>query len=567
MAIVSNANEEHQFVFAVNTISMVKNDALFSYVAPSNILAWFLSPLRYIMPFRLFVKLNRYVIKFTHWPLLFGIFLYEKLFLARSVYEPTDLIENRGRERKRTISFMDPDRVAIFSPTVRMKQESAAGFHTDRALEEVFRRTPRQDLRSTIEGQERRETSNVVNNWMAQNEGIASSPPEQDRSIVDRLERKRQASQRATLLRRDRLRRQMSGTRSVGSGPIDRVSSNIMAYKDITSPQSDNELLSIAINEGVAGTEDDGDDELVTNEEDESIKMEKSSHDRRSALKEEDYFKFPLAAKMSPPNIESPTKPSPPKPRTPRRTHNRNLSSNTILYNPIPPQQTNNSSSASPPKSKPPKPTPKQTPSGSGALTPNRRSVYGVSRPRPIIPNRSLYQPASLHSALFNLDSRLDSSGRTEARQRHSSMDMGVDITSDLGLPDHNLIGAVPASFVTQMAMAQGLVKTAADSNDGTERMMGRLMLARMKNLEEGLQEVVREFKEMRTQRNSSADTGDERRRERDKGKKVAGKKRHRERERQRPRSAAGKENIRAEGQEKTEDKIVGAFFKKGSSY
>jgi hypothetical protein len=39
MAIVSNANEEHQFVFAVNTISMVKNDALFSYVAPTNIFA------------------------------------------------------------------------------------------------------------------------------------------------------------------------------------------------------------------------------------------------------------------------------------------------------------------------------------------------------------------------------------------------------------------------------------------------------------------------------------------------------------------------------------------------
>ena len=38
MAIVQNANEEHQFVFAVNTFSMVKSDALFSYVAPTNIL-------------------------------------------------------------------------------------------------------------------------------------------------------------------------------------------------------------------------------------------------------------------------------------------------------------------------------------------------------------------------------------------------------------------------------------------------------------------------------------------------------------------------------------------------
>ena len=40
MAIVRNAHDEHQFVFAVNTISMVKSDALFSYVAPTNVLAW-----------------------------------------------------------------------------------------------------------------------------------------------------------------------------------------------------------------------------------------------------------------------------------------------------------------------------------------------------------------------------------------------------------------------------------------------------------------------------------------------------------------------------------------------
>src|SRR5271167_3795146 len=124
LRIVSNANEEHQFVFAVNTISMVKNDALFSYVAPSNILAWILTPLRYIMPLRQFVKMNRYVIKLTHWPLLFSIYAYEKMFLARRIYEPTDLVENRGRERKRIISFMDPERVRIFTPGVRMRQES-----------------------------------------------------------------------------------------------------------------------------------------------------------------------------------------------------------------------------------------------------------------------------------------------------------------------------------------------------------------------------------------------------------------------------------------------------------
>lgn len=123
MAIVSNANEEHQFVFAVNTISMVKNDALFSYVAPSNVFAWILTPLRFILPFRSFIKLNRTAIKVTHLPLLFTIFAYEKIFLARSVFEPTDLVKNVSRGRRRLISFHD-GRSALFSPNIRMRQES-----------------------------------------------------------------------------------------------------------------------------------------------------------------------------------------------------------------------------------------------------------------------------------------------------------------------------------------------------------------------------------------------------------------------------------------------------------
>ncbi len=147
-----------------------------------------------------------------------------------------------------------------------------------------------------------------------------------------------------------------------------------------------------------------------------------------------------------------------------------------------------------------------------------------------------------------------------------------------MGLPDQNFIGAVPASFATQMAMATGMVKNAGGINDGSDHMMSRLVLAKMKTLEEGLQEVVREFKEMRTQGNSPVDTGEEggsrkrdggRSREKDKGKKSAGAARkEKEKDRQRPSSAAG------EGQEKTqddvektpEDKIIEAFLKKGSS-
>lgn len=71
------------------------------------------------------------------------------------------------------------------------------------------------------------------------------------------------------------------------------------------------------------------------------------------------------------------------------------------------------------------------------------------------------------------------------------------------------MLGAVPSSFATQMAMATGALKglgTRAGREEDTERMMGRLMLARMKTLEEGFAEVVREFRGMRTAGNSSVE-------------------------------------------------------------
>jgi hypothetical protein len=548
MAIASNANEEHQFVSAVNTISMVKNDALFSYVAPSNILAWFITPLRLILPFRQFVKLNRYVIKLTHFPLLFAIFAYEKLFLARSVYVPTDLIEKRGRERQRVISFMEPDRMGFFSPSIRIRQESMSGFQKDRALDEVFRLVPRREQRSAVMSQERRETSNVVRNWMEQYEGIASSPAEQDRSIVERLERQRQASQRAALLRQDRVG-QIAGTRSDGSGPADRRPPITRPNKDFASPLSDREVPSISINQGIPETDDDGDDELVTNEEDNPT-FDKSSRGDRSNIQEEDYFLYPTAARPSPPRLGTPSRQSPSKSKLTRRTHNRNLSTNTVLYNPIEPEKAKSSSSASPPKA----PNKRQTPSGSG--TP-KRSIYSSSKPRPIMPNRSLFQSAPSRPA-FNLDSQINPHSQRQLRQRLSSVDLGADLTSDLGIPDPNPFAAVPASFATQMAMATGMVKNAGAGNDGTDRLMGRLMLAKMKTLEEGLLEVVREFKEMRTQGNSPADTGDDKKR--DKGKKAARKKK----ETQRPSSAAGKESHGLQGT--PEDKMTDELRKKGSS-
>lgn len=169
MKIVQNANEEHQFLFAVNTISMVKSDALFSYVPPTNIVGWLLIPLKYLMPFKKFIRMNRTVIKLTHIPVLFTIFLYERLLLSNLAYGPTDLVENRGRPG--TASPMAPafsirGAVEAFQP--RLREPSITTFHKDRALEEVFRRPYRDTSVQAPSNYPsgRRNSSNVVSDWM-----------------------------------------------------------------------------------------------------------------------------------------------------------------------------------------------------------------------------------------------------------------------------------------------------------------------------------------------------------------------------------------------------------------
>jgi hypothetical protein len=88
---------------------------------------------------------------------------------------------------------------------------------------------------------------------------------------------------------------------------------------------------------------------------------------------------------------------------------------------------------------------------------------------------------------------------------------------SELGLennaPGMGMLGAVPSSFATQMALATGGLKGferggAKGGENDDNGMIGRLMLARMKTLEEGFAEVVKEFRGMglRTAGNSSVE-------------------------------------------------------------
>lgn len=73
------------------------------------------------------------------------------------------------------------------------------------------------------------------------------------------------------------------------------------------------------------------------------------------------------------------------------------------------------------------------------------------------------------------------------------------------GADDKSFLGAVPSSFQTQMAMATGGLKFGGREQKGDDGMMARLMLARMKTLEEGFAAVVREVREMREESGGTA--------------------------------------------------------------
>jgi hypothetical protein len=84
---------------------------------------------------------------------------------------------------------------------------------------------------------------------------------------------------------------------------------------------------------------------------------------------------------------------------------------------------------------------------------------------------------------------------RTEG-QRRPSLDM--ELVSDIG--DNKpmgggYVGAIPASFATQMAYATGQLSRHKERNEEQD-MLSRIMMARMNSLEEGFREVVHEMRE-----------------------------------------------------------------------
>ncbi|KAK3390428.1 hypothetical protein B0H63DRAFT_538654 [Podospora didyma] len=507
MSIASNATQEHQFLFAINTISMVKNDALFSYIAPGNIFAWVFIPLRYCMSLKQFVLLNRSVIKVTHFPLLFCIYVYERYFLAPYIYEPTDLVDQPGRSRH--ISLADPtSRAAFFSPSTRVREESVIGYQKDRALEEVFRRSPDFATLRTHRRNERRKTQNAIRTWMDQNDGGVNSPHNYS-TIDSRIQHEWQRRLSMARERPRKLQRQFSDIRSAASDPADFFSDTAHQLRPVRDEY---------YNDGVArhdyatkardhtDGEADGDDELLTSDEDEDDNATNNTNNqggRRGSSHAivEDYFTTPVAtrfscAEPSAGQLQQKT-PASPRPGVSRRAlHSRTLSTNTILYAPQEQRRPRSSSSASiapassHPRSRPlsNRPTPVATPA-TGRRSPRCPGYMPAPRPRPAPPPRDMARTAPNRAALA-----LDIPGRKVPARRRSSIDLGggggsSDIMAAAASDD--AFGAVPSSFATQMVMATAML---GQSAQGDSNRMSRLMLAKMKTLEESLRDVVREM-------------------------------------------------------------------------
>ncbi|KAI0541068.1 hypothetical protein GGR58DRAFT_457786 [Xylaria digitata] len=509
-AIASNAKEEHQFLFAINTISMVKNDALFSYIAPANIVAWILTPLRYIMPIRQFVLLNRMAIKLTHWPILFLIFVYEKYYLASSIYEPTDLVEGSGRRKLRAFSIADPaSRGGFFSPNVRTREESIAGFQKDQALDEVFRRQPDANTIRTQRRQERRKTQTAIRNWMDQSDEIG-----ENLSRWPTIESRQSHSLRRMSMSRELPRRfrTLSDVRSAASDPADLVSNNGFPPSRVSDLDA-----RVTEHESKDFTDADGDDELITNDEDEDEVAGESRQENTSPVdQEEDYFTTPMASRrqsLVPPSVDPAHSVSPGMGGTTRRQglHNRTFSTNTILYNPQEisrhePSPSSISEEPTGPRSRPRTSrlsTTIEPHAPTGTRSPRRTIQYAtdnIARPRPIP------KPTLNRTVLSVMDPR--------RQQRKLPSSVHSDNTGLL-VDTKNELGAVPASFATQMAMATGQIRglrgtSSVERERENANRMSKLVLARMKTLEESFADVAREVQLMRSAVPTAQNSADE---------------------------------------------------------
>ncbi|KAJ5184084.1 hypothetical protein N7492_001700 [Penicillium capsulatum] len=491
MRIVQNANQEHQFLFAVNTISMVKSDALFSYVAPTNTIAWLVTPFRYVMPFRQFIRLNRTIIKITHLPILFTICFYEKAVLSSRVVEPIDLIEAASRPETPSRSQKWRSRgFRAFSKRVPrlVREPSVATYQKDQALEEVFRRPFARDrLQEPRANIRNRRNNNVIKDWMQEiGSGPVHTPDEQDSADVDRLEmpvRPPRPPLRKSLTVHGR--NFTETTRSVASNPEDRVSHVAspafrLRRRGSVSPARTRQLSQ--------HTDMEGDDELTSDDE--------HSNDQRSekASGEDDALPAGSTEKTTPKFYSSrpstalvvSRRGSP----TRRPMHARNASGVTMLYNPVDSPNEGTEGRATPPR-------PDNDSSDEDRLPPVSTSVDPGTMKRHAVGSSFARNPSLGlgHMSVPEMEALYLTDRPMTRRQRSLLFDLGSDLGDNKAVAG-GLAGALPSSFNTQMGFPAGGLRR--DGPSHTQDMLSKLVLARMNNIEEGFREVIKEVKDLR---------------------------------------------------------------------
>lgn len=493
MRIVQNANEEHQFLFAVNTISMVKSDALFSYVAPTNVLAWLVTPFRCLMPFRDFIRLNRTIIKVTHLPILFTICLYEKTILSSRVVQPMDLIEpTTHNEIPHQAQQWQPSRFRGFSTraSVFKREPSIATYQKDRALEEVFRR-PYSDDRtrrppSTVH---ERQANNVIKDWMQEIRSGPAHGPDDEASVAEIHSQRARFPFRARLASRPR--NFTETTRSVASNPEDRTS---CVTSPVIGPRRTRPSISPTQRRVLSHhTDMEGDDELTSND-------GETNDDKHSAQGSIGNTDLPGGAEKPSPKFYS-SRPSTARmisrrnSPTRRPRHVRTASGVTMLYNPVGSPNEETEGRITPPRPDTDWSDGDQLPVVSASLD------QGTMKRHILDASRSRNHPVGLNQrSVPEVDSIYLSDRPAGTRARASLFDLGSDLGDNKAVAG-GFTGAIPSSFQTQLGFAPAGLRREAPNQ--TQDMLSKLVLARMNNIEEGFREVIKEVKDLRRSESS----------------------------------------------------------------
>ncbi|OAX83192.1 hypothetical protein ACJ72_02447 [Emergomyces africanus] len=541
MAIVQNANEEHQFVFAVNTLSMVKSDALFSYVAPTNVLAWIMTPLRFMIPFPTFIQLNRTVIKITHLPILFTIYLYERMILSSTVFEPTDLVDRDHPGSRKKYNHTSHFDVFTRRGSGRVREPSIATHRKDQALEEVFRRPFNADNNTSYRGTQIRrnpqkykqqQASNVVDSWMQNIEpgtGIVL-PEEQDMSMVERLEKRHLWRHRVRRYPNHALgavRNFTDTTHSIASDPED-LRNSVIRHRKV--PYYMRSLSIRAETRRLSQTDMEGDDER-TSSDNEQCMSDGPGHVAMQTGDANDQGVIQLSSRSNNWGRVSPCKkssrPSTAKllsrknspsrrPKTPQRHHFRNTSGATILYKPTRSQIDDGHSGDDIPhdeKTNPSSPTKNpcggataHTNNNGNSKNNNKKKSPKTAQPtmaRPIFTQTKPKFTSVLEDTRITWATNSGGLHDIHRQQQYPSSSLTLDLGSDLGdnkAVGGGFIGAVPSSFATQMAYATGELRrpTPPRGTSESQDMFSKLVLARIKTLEEGFREVIWEVKGLR---------------------------------------------------------------------